>query len=585
MSKALIGKLGLDLKAVLTLSEKAGRVGSWLYIRNTKEIFWTDGLYPIFHIASGTKITLKQYIEILYPPDIQAAKAAFQQIFTHRVYQSTYRVIVQGKIRWIEERGQLYHDENSGYDYVIGMTRDVTQVKTRQTLMETRKQNFDIITDYLGETTNSTDLYSIVGSAKKTIRKVMDVVFIGIFVLEHGDFIKVITSGTKCPDYFLAQSKEDFISYKTIQHNKEYYLDIQDYPNAASKKALMELGAQAILSIPIRDGDKTIAALSMILKEKQPSLYELEFCHTICGYLSVQIKNALLYRRVQKELEEKNREKQRNLELQKSIELQKLKTEFFANISHEFKTPLNIIQSSLELMRIKMKQAQPDLYEREYKKLCNYIEQNAYRLLHLSTNVLDSTRIDSNFMDIHFAKWDIREVLAEIINSVECYAQTKNISLSFEPTFHGPCEIVCDRMKIERIIMNLISNSIKNTREGGHIMIELSDSMNFISISVTDTGIGIDKNALPYIFDKFRLVGDVFQKQSEGSGLGLSIVKALVEKHEGNIYAESSPGIGTTIAFTISKHLHASGDQPKQGYNNSIQETFINMEFSTLSEV
>lgn len=104
----------------------------------------------------------------------------------------------------------------------------------------------------------------------------MDVVFISIFVLEDGDFIKVITSGTKCTEYFLSQSKGDFISYKTMQLSKEYYLDIQDYLNTASKKALMEL-------------------------------------------------------------EEKNWEKRRNLESQKSIELQKLRTEFFANISMNFK--------------------------------------------------------------------------------------------------------------------------------------------------------------------------------------------------------------------------------------------------------
>lgn len=237
-------------------------------------------------------------------------------------------------------------------------------------------------------------------------------------------------------------------------------------------------------------------------------------------------------------------------ESQEKLEYDKLKNEFFANISHEFKTPLNILLSSLQLL---------DLYTRngtiidESNKLKHYMKgmrQNCYRLLRLINNLIDITKIDSSFFHIDTHNHDIVAVVEGIVNSTSEYAEFKSITLNFHKCIDKRIT-ACDPDIIERIILNLLSNSIKFTLEGGHIDVSIFEKDNSIYITVKDDGIGIPSDKLQLIFERFRQVDKSFTRNAEGSGIGLSLVKALVEMHNGSISVKSEYEKGSEFTVEI----------------------------------
>lgn len=228
---------------------------------------------------------------------------------------------------------------------------------------------------------------------------------------------------------------------------------------------------------------------------------------------------------------------------------------FFSNMSHEFKTPLNIIFSALQLIEHGIKNNDIKVYnEFNLEKYITSIRQNSYRLLRLVNNILDISRFNMGYFDLNLENCNIVYLVEDIVTSIVKYIEGKNIDLIFDTEFE---EIIlaCDSEKIERIILNLISNSIKYTikeqTRHGKIEVDLSVRNNEVLIAVKDNGIGISKEEIELIFNKFKRVDNKLNRKTEGSGIGLSLVKALVEMHKGKIWAESEVGKGTKIVFSI----------------------------------
>lgn len=222
----------------------------------------------------------------------------------------------------------------------------------------------------------------------------------------------------------------------------------------------------------------------------------------------------------------------------------KIKTEFFANISHEFKTPLSVILSAIQLMNSNCRGI--DMCGKEKKYMKN-IQQNCYRLLRLVNNLIDITKIDSNYFDLNLQNCNIVKLVENITMSVAEYAQERGLAIEFGKNVNERI-IACDPEQIERIILNLISNAVKFTPKGGRISVEVRDCDDKVQIIVRDTGIGIPNDMQRIIFERFQRDRS-FRRRSEGSGIGLSIVQALVEKHGGTVAVQSEVGKGSE--FTV----------------------------------
>lgn len=230
--------------------------------------------------------------------------------------------------------------------------------------------------------------------------------------------------------------------------------------------------------------------------------------------------------------------------LNETILSETLKTEFFTNLSHELKTPLNVILCTLQLLDTFTIGCEINDKERKFKKYSNIMKQNCYRQLRLVNNMIDITKLDAGFFELNLQNCNIVNIVESVTLSVAEYIKSKSIELIFDTDIEE-CIISCDPEKIERVILNLLSNSIKFTKPGGSMTVNMYDKGENIIISIKDTGIGIPNDKVDIIFDRFRQVDRSLTRNQEGSGIGLSIVKSLVELHGGNISVISEYGKGT----------------------------------------
>jgi two-component system phosphate regulon sensor histidine kinase PhoR len=230
--------------------------------------------------------------------------------------------------------------------------------------------------------------------------------------------------------------------------------------------------------------------------------------------------------------------------LDKAAEYDKLKTEFFANLSHEFRTPLNVMLSTLQLLNLFGIDKSDMEAKDKIHKYYSIMKQNCYRLLRLVNNLIDITKIESEYFKLNLKNENIIATIEDITLSVTDYAKNKGLDIIFDTDTEEKI-IACDADKIERIILNLLSNAIKFTPAGGNIFVSIADKDASIIVSVKDTGVGIPSSKQASIFKRFVQVDKSLSRKREGSGIGLSLVKSLVELHNGTIEVVSEYGNGS----------------------------------------
>ena len=227
-------------------------------------------------------------------------------------------------------------------------------------------------------------------------------------------------------------------------------------------------------------------------------------------------------------------------------EVDKAKMEFFANISHELRTPLTLILAPMESI-IKGKVNLPETVQ---KGSLEIMYRNALRLLKLINNLLDLAKIDAGKMGLYLAETDVSQFLKGIIASVEPMAQKKNIQLLCEIQNVIPNAFL-DRDKLEKVILNLLFNSLKFTDADGKVSVICRYANQQLEFVVEDNGIGIPSEYLPKIFSRFSQADTSATRKYEGTGIGMAMAKEFVELHQGKIWVESELGKGTRIFFNL----------------------------------
>nr|WP_307902821.1 HAMP domain-containing sensor histidine kinase [Clostridium botulinum] len=257
-----------------------------------------------------------------------------------------------------------------------------------------------------------------------------------------------------------------------------------------------------------------------------------------------------------------------NLELEK---VNKLKDEFFTIISHELRTPLTIIYSSLQLAY--------DIYSKDINpsidKILKRINQNTARLLKLINNILDISKAEAGFLALNNEYFDVVWETENIVNSITNYANSKNINLIFDTTKEEE-KVWIDKDKYERILLNLLSNAVKFTPENKSIYVTLKIYKNNFKLIVKDEGAGIPKEKIDCIFNRFAQVNSSLSRNAEGTGIGLSLVKKIVDLMGGEIKVNSTLGKGTTFTVKINKNMDKCYEKiEKTVIHNDISKKYI----------
>jgi len=236
---------------------------------------------------------------------------------------------------------------------------------------------------------------------------------------------------------------------------------------------------------------------------------------------------------------------QLNSHNQELAELDRLKSEFFANISHEFRTPLTLILAPLD----QLLQQHRQLPEQVLHQL-NMMRQNSLRLFRLVNDLLDIIRLEEGQAALEYSCLRLDTILNSLMETMTPLAQARHIGLA-NRLLNTPVYVSGDRGALEKIFLNLLSNAIKFTQAGGHIVAYSRLHSGTVMITVEDTGVGMSSESLPHVFDRFRQADSSATRKYGGTGLGLALVKELSERHGGEVSISSRLGRGTAVTVTL----------------------------------
>lgn len=436
---------------------------------------------------------------------------------------------VNGKVKYVTTKVSKYN--KNGKNKKIIVIKDVTERKISQMKLQNNQESYERFIDILPD---------------------------GICILDES--LNIYYANKSLLDMIEAQELND-IRNKNIKDIMLLNDELENEINIVLKK--------------VREKNKHALLVDCEVITKSNRKVQVEVCA-----LPFDINNEKNIIFILQDLTNKKTSEIAEKELNNRLSTDKVKTEFFADMSHELKTPLNVIYSSNQLLEVYYKGGKINDYNNNVKYHIELVRQNSYRLQRLINNIIDLTKMDTGYYKLNLEEHNIVSVIEDLFMSVSKYARKKNINLIFD-TDMEEINMMIDKSQIERIILNLLSNCIKFTHNNGEIYLYIYYRFEEVVIKVKDTGIGIPEDKLELIFEEFGQADKTLSRSTEGSGIGLAIVKNLVELHGGNIRVRSRINKGTE--FIISLPIKEAKDKniKKDIKIYNIEEN-INIEFSDI---
>jgi signal transduction histidine kinase len=309
--------------------------------------------------------------------------------------------------------------------------------------------------------------------------------------------------------------------------------DVQNEPPSHNLDVVLRAGYRAILIVPLLGAERIVGAL--VVRRKTPGEFPkqtIDLLQTFAAQSVLAIQNARLFH----EIEDKSRQ---------LAEASQHKSQFLANMSHELRTPLNAILGYTELIL-------DDIYGETPAKMrgvLDRVQKNGKHLLGLINDVLDLSKIEAGQLSLSLSDYSLKNVVQTVFSAIEPLATEKQIALKIDlgqelPQGRG------DERRLAQVLLNLVGNAIKFT-DAGEVSIKGSSANGSFNVAVRDSGPGISTADQAKLFQEFQQADNSITKKKGGTGLGLAISKRIIEMHGGRIWVESSPGNGSTFAFTL----------------------------------
>nr|WP_275298510.1 PAS domain-containing hybrid sensor histidine kinase/response regulator [Clostridium sp. YIM B02555] len=542
----------MDLKSELWIDElqRIGKVGIFSYDRRKGIINVSDVVYELLGISDKYVRDKRGWLNVIHPKHREEIREYFRVIIeTREDFDKEFKILCESDNleRWIEFKGKVFCDKNGIAEKISGTIHDVSEIKKNEEKFKKLYMEFQEKESLLVSLINSIpdliyfkDIYGSYLGCNKSFEK-----FSG---LKREEIL-----GNKDVDIFSEEVAKTFLctDEKTVYSRKTY--EFEEWVEYAN-------------------GEK------ILLNTLKTPYYNPK--GDILGIIGVSRD---ITEKSKREQLKKDMENER-LRLDELKEIDRMKTEFFANISHELRTPINVIYSALQMEQVMLKNLFGENEQQDKMRYVKMMKQNCYRLLRLIENLIDITKFENGYVNINKSNYDIVSLVENVVLSVAGYIENRDLSIIFDTDIEEKV-IALDAEKMERIILNLLSNAVKFTSSGGNITVKVHENNNYIFIQIKDTGKGIPKDKLNSIFERFVQVDKPSTRNHEGSGIGLSIVKSLVEQHGGDISVESKEGIGTEFIIKIPCEV-IQGESCKFNLDelqmNKGSISRVNIEFSNL---
>ena len=449
------------------------------------------------------------------------------------------------RFRWYSINCYPMYNSEQKFVGVGGIARDIASIKEFEEKTKKQNERLSALNSIASIVNQSLDLNEILTKVIAQVLEIMHFQAGSIFLKEaDSETLTLQSCQTELAenDTLLATTLLEACSVREGLKERIFETaapvlvpDINSHPDLANS-GLVDMGFRSLISVPLNSKELVLGMLILLIEEqRQLNQDDLDLLTSIGNQIGMAVDNISLY---QQELKARER-----LE-----ELNKLKDDFVAIVSHDLRSPLTAILGASEILMSEEYMDPPLTLDQ--RELVGNIQEMGEQQLHLVNDLLDLAKIESGKLELKPTVSHLGSVITKCYNTLNVLAENKNISLKTSIAEQIP-KILVDVPKISQVINNLVSNAIKFTSPGGEVTIQLEKDGEFVKVSVIDTGEGMKPNELQLLFNKFQQLKSRGTGGERGTGLGLSICKNLVELHQGEIWAESRYGIGSTFAFTL----------------------------------
>jgi PAS domain S-box-containing protein len=531
----------------LNLALDAAQLGDWSWDAATDFVSLSPRAAEIFGIEPQPNLTWAQLREHIVESDREPAHLAVEKAVIEKTeYDIEYRVNhTDGKQVWVSARGRAFYDENGKVIGIIGIVQDVSPQKQIQNVLRDQTEALRSINEIGKLLSGELDLQKLVQSLTDAATELSGAQFGAFFynVLdERGASFMLYTISGVSRSHFenFPMPRATALFGPTFRGEGVVRIsDVRSDERFAKNSPYFGMPADHLpvasyLAVPVISRSGEVLGGLFFGHEKSGVFNERaeQIVVGLAGQAAIAIDNARLF-----EAAERAR--------QAAEKANRLKDEFLATVSHELRTPLNSILGWANLIR------KGGLTPEMQARALETIERNARSQQQIIEDILDVSRIITGKLRLEIAPLDLAEIIEAAIESVRPSAEAKSIRLETELRQSG-AHVNGDAHRLQQIIWNLLSNAIKFTPKGGVVGIKLRRINSHVQIVVQDSGKGIESEFLPHVFDRFRQADASTTRLHGGLGLGLAIVRHLVELHGGTVSAESEgANLGATFTVTL----------------------------------
>ncbi len=523
------------------------------------------------------ELTSMHFSQLHLPEELSDIRRAFEGLFRQEFSQILDVSFLRKDGRNVSVDVSASVIEICGERIIQKILRDISDRKRAEQIIQQQVERETLLREITQRIRQSLDIQTIFDTACQEIRSVIQADRVGIFKFypdsgfNEGEFVaESVAEGLSS---VIAMQVHDhcFGEEYSLLYTNGRFQAVDDVNNAGMTAChvdiLVQFQVRANLVMPLLRGDELwgLLCIHQCTSIRHWQQHEIVFTQQIANQLAIAVQQASLFEQLQQELIERQQAEAKLTESNHQLGISneelaratRLKDEFLANMSHELRTPLNAILGMTEGLQDgvfgKINEAQ--------LRALQTIDHSGNHLLELINDILDVAKIESGQLELEYVPISVSVLCHSSLAFIKHQALKKSIQLELKLPSRLP-DLLVDERRVRQVLINLLNNAVKFTPESGHITLEITrlsphlspnpvSEQHFLRLAVTDTGIGIAPEHLPKLFQPFVQIDSALNRQYTGTGLGLALVKRIVELHEGSVSVISELGVGSCFAIDL----------------------------------